>query len=61
MDTHTPSVGSEILKFDFKSSRGTAALLPGFFLSATVRPQNHGLSEIRCNVNDHYIAGMRAL
>lgn len=30
-------------------------------MSATVRPQNQGLSEIRCNINDHYVAGMRAL
>lgn len=54
-------MGGEILKFDYKSSSGSGALLPGFFSSATVRPQKRGVSEIRCNVNDHYAAGMRAL
>ena len=61
MDLHTPLIGNEVLRLDTKSSRGTGALLPGTFQSAVLKPRHAGLQELRCNVNDHVVAGMRAL
>lgn len=61
VDLHTPMIGKEVLQLDSKSSRGSGALLPGTFSSAIVSASDPGLHELRCNVNDHVIAGMRAL
>lgn len=61
VDIHTPMIGQEVLQFDTRSSRGSGTLYAGTFSSAVVIPRHTGLQEIRCNVNDHIIAGMRAL
>ncbi|KAI0559995.1 Cupredoxin [Gracilaria domingensis] len=54
-------IGNEVLQLDVEASRGSGALLAGSFSSALVFPRHTGLNELRCNVNDHVIAGMRAL
>ncbi|KAI0558035.1 Cupredoxin [Gracilaria domingensis] len=54
-------IGNEVLQLDVKASRGSGALLAGSFSSALVFPRHKGLNELRCNMNDHVIAGMRAL
>lgn len=60
MDIHTPQIGNEALQLDVASNRGTGMLLGGSFSSAIVIPRSAGLNEMRCNVNDHVVAGMRA-
>lgn len=60
VDVHTPMIGNEPLRLDVESSRGSGTLLAGSFSSALVFPRRSGVNELRCNVNDHVIAGMRA-
>lgn len=59
VDLHTPQVGNEVLQLDFEATRGSGTLLAGSFSSAVVVPRHVGNNELRCNVNDHVIAGMR--
>jgi hephaestin len=61
VDLHSPVFGNEVMNLSTGSSRSSGKLLPGSFFAADVRPMRAGKDELRCNVNDHVLAGMRAL
>jgi hephaestin len=61
VDLHSPVFGNEVMQLDTGSSRSSGKLLPGVFFSADIHPMRTGKYELRCNVDDHIKAGMRAL
>lgn len=61
VDVHTPMFATEVLRLDVGSAHGSENLLAGTFSSAVISPLHTGKLELRCNVNDHVVAGMRAL